>query len=766
MRKLALLLLLSSLAIALAASGAAQARSLHLGINANTAAWGDPGEEQDNVLETGALRLREDIGWEEVEPADDEWEWADFDQLYSDAAERGMTILPVLYGSPCWAVPKETDPNDCWNTYPNSNAEYAEYVAAVAARYGPDGNFWDENPGLDGDLASTHFEIWNEPYLCQFTNNEVDPAKYANLYKAAVTAGRGANPASRYLIESTVDATLEFEPDCVAKENSPYSRWAEDMVEAVPTLDSYVDGIAIHPYPGSHDPDYEPENGTDFAFRNTDIERERWLELSVNKPLWITEVGYSSCDDGADDCVPGETQAGREEQKAEWLAELFDKLGEDAYAYVHAAYLYNLRVWEDPNSPNDNFSTWLGILDAEWEPLPAWDSFADAVQAYDGVPVANTTITGQEITPEGGSQKAKFTFTVNDGTASLDCQLDAGEWTPCTSPKTYTGLSASGSHTFRVRATNAEATEAFPATYSWSAAPKATTGSVSAVGASGATLNGTVNPEGGSTTYQFEYGTTTAYGKVAPASPKSIGSGTSDTPVNETIGSLEAGTTYHYRVVGTNAGGTTKGADRMFTTEVPVTSVSVLDELVRDELPLATSDWSKASWAGEIGGVWNSGGYLGFGSNSASAVTTAYWDTSTFSDSGNGDLVASKVGCGANWENEYLSLWLNMPNPASARSGYEARFAEGGGTNYTVQLAKWVAGTRTVLASTTGVTLTPKSTVIALSQVSGNVTIWTGTTSFAPLLSAADSTYTSGYAGLEVIGVGPCQYMFRAGALP
>jgi hypothetical protein len=59
-----------------------------------------------------------------------------------------------------------------------------------------------------------------------------------------------------------------------------------------------------------------------------------------------------------------------------------------------------------------------------------------------------------------------FTFTVGDPTASFSCQLDSESWTACTSPKSYTGVGL-GSHTFRVKATNAEGTEPTPATYTW-----------------------------------------------------------------------------------------------------------------------------------------------------------------------------------------------------------------------------------------------------------------------------------------------------------
>ena len=85
--------------------------------------------------------------------------------------------------------------------------------------------------------------------------------------------------------------------------------------------------------------------------------------------------------------------------------------------------------------------------------------------------------------------------------------------------------------------------------------PKATTEAATGVTETGATLQGTVNPEGLSTTYQFEYGKTTSYGTKVPTTAKSAGSGTSGVAVSEAIAGLEAGTTYHYRVVATSGAG-------------------------------------------------------------------------------------------------------------------------------------------------------------------------------------------------------------------
>ena len=76
-----------------------------------------------------------------------------------------------------------------------------------------------------------------------------------------------------------------------------------------------------------------------------------------------------------------------------------------------------------------------------------------------------------------------------------------------------------------------------------------------------------------------------------------------------------------------------------------------------------------------------------------------------------------------------------MPNPGSARSGYEARFTgvNGSQSNYKVELSKWVSGTRTVLTSTSGFSL-PVGTTMALTEAGGSLALWTGTTSLTPLL--------------------------------
>lgn len=95
-------------------------------------------------------------------------------------------------------------------------------------------------------------------------------------------------------------------------------------------------------------------------------------------------------------------------------------------------------------------------------------------------------------------------------------------------------------------------------------APTATTGAATDVTTTGATLNGTVNPNGLATTTSFEWGTTTSYGQTTPG--QAIGAGTAAQPVSAALTDLVPCTTYHYRVTATSTAGTTNGEDATFQT--------------------------------------------------------------------------------------------------------------------------------------------------------------------------------------------------------
>jgi chitodextrinase len=90
--------------------------------------------------------------------------------------------------------------------------------------------------------------------------------------------------------------------------------------------------------------------------------------------------------------------------------------------------------------------------------------------------------------------------------------------------------------------------------------------------AAGFDLNGTINPNGGDTTYHFQFGFTTAYGSSIPATDADAGSGSSAVVVFQMVAGLPPNVVYHYRLVAHNAGGTSISGDQEFTTP-PVASI-------------------------------------------------------------------------------------------------------------------------------------------------------------------------------------------------
>jgi hypothetical protein len=96
------------------------------------------------------------------------------------------------------------------------------------------------------------------------------------------------------------------------------------------------------------------------------------------------------------------------------------------------------------------------------------------------------------------------------------------------------------------------------------ALPTVVTGPPSAVALTGATLSGDVDPNGATTTYDFEYGTSADYGLESAV--LSAGAGTHEYGVAAHLGGLTPGTTYYYRLVARSGLGASYGSAATFHT--------------------------------------------------------------------------------------------------------------------------------------------------------------------------------------------------------
>ncbi len=100
-------------------------------------------------------------------------------------------------------------------------------------------------------------------------------------------------------------------------------------------------------------------------------------------------------------------------------------------------------------------------------------------------------------------------------------------------------------------------------------APQVVASAAGPVSTTSAVLAGTVNPEGLSTTYSFQYGPADCASNpctTVPATPQSAGTGTDRVFEAESVSGLEPGTKYHFRLLATNGTGSGVSDDRTFTT--------------------------------------------------------------------------------------------------------------------------------------------------------------------------------------------------------
>jgi hypothetical protein len=119
------------------------------------------------------------------------------------------------------------------------------------------------------------------------------------------------------------------------------------------------------------------------------------------------------------------------------------------------------------------------------------------------------------------------------------------------------GLTAGVTYHFRLEAANANGSNAgADATFTTPPPPSIDAVAAANLTATEADLTAEINPNGADTTYHFEYGTDTSYGTSVPVPDGDIGSGTTDVAVSQHITGLTPDTTYHYRLVATNASGT------------------------------------------------------------------------------------------------------------------------------------------------------------------------------------------------------------------
>jgi hypothetical protein len=202
----------------------------------------------------------------------------------------------------------------------------------------------------------------------------------------------------------------------------------------------------------------------------------------------------------------------------------------------------------------------------------------DAVVNPSGAPVTECVFEYGEMNGIEIAQK------VEKFTKNVPCSPQPGSGTSNVAVSaSVIGLQESTSYGFRIKVANAEQGNASePLTFETLGPPTAgideypyvVNGKKFVYGAGNitqteATVTGSVNPHGFSTTYHIEYGKTTSYGTSIPVPDGEVGSSTTNVPVSVGLTGLEPGTTYHVRIRAVNTRGESFSPDATFPTQPP-----------------------------------------------------------------------------------------------------------------------------------------------------------------------------------------------------
>jgi hypothetical protein len=198
--------------------------------------------------------------------------WSDEDRFELSAAAAGLRWYPFIAYAPL-TFRGGSGPRP---TAPKRVRDYAAYAGALARRYGPHGEFWQEHPGLRA-LPVTTYEIWNEENSTAYWRPQrTGPEEYAELYLAARKAIKSVQPGARVIVGGLAVGGSHSTTDEV--------EFLRRMFAHRPSLRRNLDAVAFHPYQRSVAKVYA---------RIARLRRALDRLAGPHVPIEITEVGWS-----------------------------------------------------------------------------------------------------------------------------------------------------------------------------------------------------------------------------------------------------------------------------------------------------------------------------------------------------------------------------------------------------------------------------------------------------------------------------------------
>jgi hypothetical protein len=204
----------------------------------------------------GISVLRVSIGWDDVEPANDRFDFRFWDQVVALADERHVRLLPYVAYAPRWAGDGRGP--DHWRRPPRDPRDFADVMEHLAGRY-------------RGRIHS--WELWNEPDNADYWRGSV--AQYAELLRLGSAAVRRGDPGAQ-IVSGGLAGKVEFLRALFAE----------------PGVARAVDVVNLHAY-------YETWNPEPIERLPAYVEEAAAAIAPARLPFWLAEVGYSTHRQGA-----------------------------------------------------------------------------------------------------------------------------------------------------------------------------------------------------------------------------------------------------------------------------------------------------------------------------------------------------------------------------------------------------------------------------------------------------------------------------------
>lgn len=184
-----------------------------IGMNLGGPAW-DPGfplEREVGVMaRSGVQTVVVSFFWDSVQTGpDSRFNWKSTDRVVGTLASRKMTILPILFGLPHWAIRPLSVSGPTARVLTVDPDLFAAYAEAAALRYGPEGSFWDENPGIQR-LPIRQWQVWNEPMMGFAWPDETWVEGYVDLLESGFQALKRVDPQAKVDIAGLTYRSWEY----------------------------------------------------------------------------------------------------------------------------------------------------------------------------------------------------------------------------------------------------------------------------------------------------------------------------------------------------------------------------------------------------------------------------------------------------------------------------------------------------------------------------------------------------------------------------